>query len=145
METVSRDACNLLDTLSESSRREIFGNKNESFRRFQSLLKGCTGLVLLWSFKAGFAVGVSVGSGFFIKTDASGNWSAPCFIKVSSAKAGVVLGAEKVSSGHQLWLSISKICEALLHSFTHYIYLYELMVDYVVLYCKLSELHICSS
>lgn len=42
-------------------------------------------------------LGVNRGHGFLISYDkGSGKWSAPCFITYTSAKAGAVLGVEKV-------------------------------------------------
>lgn len=46
---------------------------------------------------AGLVLGVQGGGGFVITRLSGGKWSAPCYVKVTAAQAGAIIGFEKAS------------------------------------------------
>lgn len=83
-----QQACNMLEHLSGDAK---VGKHLQEF-----LIANCRALIFTWTLKAGMGIGYSGGHGFIIGKVSKNEWSAPCFLKMSSAQAGLILGVEKV-------------------------------------------------
>jgi hypothetical protein len=83
------EAVELLNELSKNGQTPSLG-----------LLRSCDGVMFTWAFKAGLVVGLQRGRGFFIRRLAGGKWSAPLFLALTSARAGMIAGAAQVNGQH---------------------------------------------